>query len=187
MAITTLDPTTALVIVDLQQGIISYPTAHPTEGVVENAATLADVFRRHGLPVVLVNVDGVAPGRTEATRNRAPLPPNWTEFAPVLNRQPQDTVITKRTWCAFTGTGLDAHLKALGVTQVVLTGIATSVGVESTARTAYALGYNVTLATDAMTDLVREAHDNSIARIFPKLGETGTTQAIIDGLERRKA
>jgi len=75
-------------------------------------------------------------------------------------------------------------LKALGVTQVVIAGVSTSVGAESTAREAYALGFNVTLATDAMTDMNADAHHNSVTRIFPKLGETGTTQEIIDLLKK---
>jgi nicotinamidase-related amidase len=95
--------------------------------------------------------------------------------------------VTKQTWGAFTGTDLAAHLKALGVTQVVFAGVATSIGVESTARHAYELGFNVTLAVDAMTDLNSEAHSNSITRIFPRLGETGTTQEIIHLLNERNA
>jgi nicotinamidase-related amidase len=80
---------------------------------------------------------------------------------------------------------LEQHLKALSVTQVVLAGVATSVGVESTARQAHELGLNVTLVTDAMTDINSDAHFNSITRIFPKLGETGTTQEIMALLEGR--
>ena len=110
-----------------------------------------------------------------------------SELVPELDQQPGDHVVTKKTWGAFTGTGLDAHLKAAGVTQIVLTGIATSIGVESTARQAHELGYNVTLAVDAMTDLNADAHANSIERLFPRLGETGTTQDIVALLDRRVA
>ena len=94
--------------------------------------------------------------------------------------------MTKRTWGAFTNTDLEAHLKSRGVTQVVIAGVATSIGVESTARHARELGFNVTLATDAMTDLNADAHNNSITRIFPRLGETGTTQEIIGLLDKGK-
>ena len=93
--------------------------------------------------------------------------------------------MTKRTWGAFTNADLQQHLKKLGVTQVVIAGVATSIGVESTARQAYELGFNVTLAVDAMTDMSPEAHLNSITRIFPRLGETGTAGEIIDLLEKR--
>ena len=92
--------------------------------------------------------------------------------------------MTKHTPGAFTNTGLEAHLRALGVTQVVIVGVATSNGVEITARQAYELGFNVAFATDAMTDLHAEAHDYSITRIFPRIGETGTTREIIDLLEK---
>jgi nicotinamidase-related amidase len=179
MPVTTLDPKTALIVIDLQKGIVSLPTAHPTELVVQRAAALAEAFRRRGLPVVLVNVAGVASGRAEQARGMGQLPPDWTDLVPALNRQPQDHVVTKRTWGAFTGTDLEQHLKALGVTQIVLAGVATSIGVESTARHAHELGFNITLATDAMTDLNPDAHLNSVTRIFPRLGETGTTEEIL--------
>ena len=185
MAATTLDPKTALIVIDLQKGIVGMPTAHPAGEIVVRSARLADAFRRHGLPVVLVNVAGVAPGRTEQARPAGAFPDGWTELVAELNPQPQDHRVTKRTWGAFTDTGLLDLLRREGVTQVVIAGIATSLGVESTARQAHELGFNVTLATDAMTDLRPEAHENSVQLIFPRLGETATTDAIlalIDGL-----
>ena len=93
--------------------------------------------------------------------------------------------MTKKTAGAFARTDLDARLAAWGITQVVIVGIATSMGVESTARQAHALGFNVTLATDAMTHLDADAHANRLARIFPRLAETGTTRAILDLLAGR--
>ncbi|MEI9803213.1 MAG: isochorismatase family protein [Pseudolabrys sp.] len=187
MPLTTLDQKTALIVVDLQKGIVGYPTVHPAGEVVKRAAALAAAFRSRGLPVVLVNVDGVAPGRTEQARRLGPLPADWTEFVAELNRQPDDHVVTKRTWGAFMNTDLDAYLKKLGVTQVVISGISTSSGVESTARQAYEHGFNVTLAIDAMTDLNPDTHINSVTRIFPKLGETGTAQEIVDLIKTRSS
>jgi nicotinamidase-related amidase len=180
MPVTTLDPKTALIVIDLQKGILSYPTVHPIGEVVKHAAALAEAFRRQQLPVVLVNVTGGVPGRTEHTRNLGTLPPDFADFLPELNQHPQDHAVTKRTWGAFTNTGLDQHLRELGVTQVVIAGVATSVGVESTARHAHENGFHVTLAVDAMTDTSPDTHTNSISRIFPRLGETGTTREIID-------
>ena len=136
------------------------------------------------MPVVLVNVAGGAPGRTEQPRGHREFPAGWTDLIPELNRQPQDHVVTKHTPGAFTSTDLKAHLKSLGVTQVVIVGIATSNGVEVTARQAYELGFNVTLATDAMTDLRPDAHAWSVTRVFPRIGETGTTRDIIDLLDK---
>jgi len=184
MALTTLDTKTALILIDLQNGIVSLPTAHSTADVIKHAGALAEAFRSHHLPVVLVNVAGGAPGRTEQPRRNGDFPAGWTDIIPELNQKPQDHTVTKRTWGAFTNTDLEQHLKALGVTQVVIAGVSTSVGAESTAREAYALGFNVTLATDAMTDMNADAHHNSVTRIFPKLGETGTTQEIIDLLKK---
>ena len=179
MALTTLDPKTALILIDLQKGIVGMQTAHPAADIVRNARALADAFRAHGLPVVLVNVSAGAPGRAEQSRSLADRPADWTELVPELNQQPSDITVTKRSWGAFTTTDLDARLRKLGVTQVVIGGIATTAGVESTARSAHELGYNVTLAIDAMTDMNADAHTNSVTRIFPRLGETGTTAAII--------
>ena len=181
MPVTTLDPLTALILVDLQKGIVSRPSAQPIGEVVGRSAELAAAFRHRRLPVVLVNVAGGAPGRNEQTRTPAggQRPADWTDFAPELDQHPDDHVVTKWTWGAFTNTGLGEHLKSLGVTQVVVAGIATSIGVESTARQAHELGLNVTLAVDAMLDPSPDAHANSVGRIFPRLGETGTTEAII--------
>ncbi len=178
MTVTALDPKTALILVDLQKGIVSLPVAGVGD-VVKHAASLADAFRSHGLPVVLVNVAGGAPGRAEQSRKLGDLPAGWTDFVPELNRQPHDHTVTKHTWGAFVNTGLEDHLKSSGVTQVVIAGVSTSIGVESTARQAYELGFNVTLATDAMADMNPEAHLNSTTRIFPRLGETGTTAEIV--------
>jgi nicotinamidase-related amidase len=171
MALTTLDKKLALIVIDLQKGIVSLPTAHPTDAVVKNAALLAEAFRQRGLPVVLVNVDGGAPGRSQQSPSIRDFPPGWTELVPELNQQPGDHTVTKRTWGAFTNTDLDAYLKQLGVTQVVIVGVSTSAGVESTARHAHENGFNVTLAIDAMTDTNIDAHTNSINRIFISLLE----------------
>ncbi len=187
MPLTTLDPNTALVVIDLQKGIVALPAVHPIADVVSRSRALADAFRARGLPVVLVNVAGVAPGRTEQPRHAGPFPDGWTDLVPELAPQPGDITVTKYTWGAFPSTDLERQLKARGVTQVVVTGVATGTGVEATARQAYEAGFNVTLAIDAMTDLRSEAHDYSIANVFPRLGETGTTQQIIDLLDRRGA
>jgi nicotinamidase-related amidase len=188
MALTILDTDTALLVVDLQKGIVSSSLVHPIADVVERARALIDAFRRHSLPVVLINVAGGAPGRTEQPRpNLGTLPEGWTDFIPELDRQPTDIVVTKRTWGAFASTDLEQRLRAIGVTQVVVLGVATGTGVEATARQAYEQGFNVTLAIDAMTDRRPEAHDYAISNVFPRLGETGTCQEIIDLLQTRSA
>lgn len=187
MALTTLDPKTALIVVDLQKGIVSLPPADVAAGVVRHTRALLDAFRARDLPVVLVNVDRGAPGRTERAFSVKDMPPDWTDLIPELNRQPGDIIVTKHSWGAFTTTDLQQQLKARGVTQVVITGVATGTGVEATARQAYEAGFNVTLAVDAMTDMRAEAHDYGIVNVFPRLGETGTTQDIINLLDKRSA
>lgn len=180
MALTMLDPNTALIVVDLQKGILAGPLPAPVAAAVERSRALAEAFRARGLPVVLVNAAGMAPGRTEQPRRMPPaVPEGFTDFVPELGQQPGDIVVTKFTWGAFATTDLEARLKGLGVTQVVVTGVATSAGVEATARQAYEAGFNVTLATDAMFDPRAEAHAYSIANVFPRLGETGTADEIV--------
>ncbi len=185
MAVTTIDPRPGLVVIDLQKGIVSARTDIPVTAVVKQATHLATEFRRHGLPVVLVNVTGRAPGRTEARRSGSStaLPSGWADLIDELDVQPTDHLITKRRRSAFHDTGLDTLLRDLGVTQIVLAGISTSAGVESTARSASDYGYHVVLATDAMGDPDAEAHRHSIERVFPKLGETATTAEVIDMVE----
>ena len=137
---------------------------------------------------MLVNVSGRAPGRTEqGPRASQTFAEGLADLLPQLDRQPSDMAITKRSWGAFATTDLERRLKERGVTQVVVTGVATSVGVEATARQAYEQGFNVTLALDAMTDMREEAQEYSIRNVFPRLGETGSTQEIILLLERRSS
>ncbi len=186
MPLTTLDPNTALIVIDLQQGIAGGNFLHPIHEIINRTCTLIDLFRSKKLPIVLVNVAGRAPGRTEqGPRSSISFSDGWTRLLPQLNQQPGDITVTKHSWGAFATTDLEAQLKARSVTQVVVTGIATSGGVEATARQAYEQGFNVTLALDAMTDTREAAHQYSIANVFPRLGETGSTQEIISLLEKR--
>ena len=187
MPLTQLDKTPALAVIDLQKGIVGIPTAHPADQIVSRAAELAAAFRAQQLPVVLVHVTGGALGRTQTPMPKGPRPADWAELAPQLNCQPGDHVVTKQRWGAFTGTDLDAYLRQRGVTQIVLAGISTSIGVESTARSAYELGYNVVLATDAMTDRDADSHRHSVEKIFPRLGELASTEEVVRMLGTRGA
>jgi nicotinamidase-related amidase len=158
---------------------------------VTRAAALAKAFREHDLPVMLINVTGRAPGRTDAGGHGSAfhdsagtLPAGWADIVDELEWQPGDHLITKRRRSAFHDTGLDTLLRDLGVTQVVLAGVSTSAGVESTARSAHDHGYHVVLATDAMADPDPGSHRHSIERVFPKLGETATSAEITEFLDR---
>ncbi|MGA7063187.1 MAG: isochorismatase family cysteine hydrolase [Candidatus Acidiferrales bacterium] len=130
MPLTKLDTNAVLIVIDLQKGVVGMPVAHPIGEIVGRAAQLALAFRERGLPLVLVNVTGVAPGRTDAGKfNLASFPPDWTELVPELQQQPGDHVVSKQRVGAFIGTGLDNYLRKRGVTQIFLTGVATSAGV----------------------------------------------------------
>ncbi len=187
MPVTTLDERTALVLIDLQRGIVAGPAVpHSAADVVARAAALADAFRAQGAPVVLVRItaaadgSGTSPGRTEHPRGAGAPPEGWDVIVDALAGHPEDIVVTKRNWGAFYGTDLDLHLRRRRITQIVLAGLVTSVGVDTTARAAHERGYHVTLATDAMSDRDERSHRHSVERIFPRLGETGTTAQILE-------
>jgi nicotinamidase-related amidase len=185
MPSTELDRTTALVLIDLQKGIV---TRVPSASVLANAASLAAAFRAAKLPVILVNVDfsrdraDMLQLRSDASAPIGEVPPDFGELAGELDAQPGDLRITKRQWGAFYGTDLDLQLRRRRVEGIVLGGIATSIGVESTARAAMEHGYNVTFAVDAMADMKDVAHAHSVEHIFPRIGQVRTTQEILAAL-----
>jgi len=180
MPLSKLDTIAALIVIDLQKGIVGFPTVHPASEVIARSAQLARAFRERGLPVILVNVTGAAPGRADiGPRNLSSLPPNWTELVPELEQHPDDYLVTKQRVGAFIGTSLDETLRKRGVTQVFVTGIATSFGVESTARSAYDYGYNVVTVVDAVTDRDADAHRHCVEKIFPRISETDTTDSVL--------
>jgi nicotinamidase-related amidase len=193
MTVTAIDPRTALVVIDLQKGITAYPTVHPTRDVIANTARLAEAFRAAKLPVVLVNVAFSADGadapitRAEMPRRLPPMTPEFSELVPELAPKPGDILVTKRQPNAFYGTDLDLQLRRRHVTGIVLTGISTSAGVDGTARAAQERAYNVTFASDAITDMDAATHEHVMTKMFPRLGEVGTTEAILALLRQRGA
>lgn len=185
MPISTIDSKPALVVVDLQKGLLGRPTVHPMEDVVANSAKLAAAFREREFPVVLVTATGGAPGRTEGpARGLTDLPDDFADLLPELDTQPGDVLVQKQTWGAFTGTSLHETLQGFGVTQILVTGIATQFGVESTARSAHEHGYHVVFVTDAMTTMDLASHEHAVQHIFPRIGETGTTGDVLTLLSK---
>jgi Amidases related to nicotinamidase len=182
MALTQLDSVAALVVIDLQKGIVAFPTAQPVGGVINRSVQLAHAFRGRGLPVVLVNVVSRAPGRTQAGFPKREFPPDWSDLVPELGQHSEDYRVTKHHIGAFIGTSLDEFLRSRGVTQVFMAGVATSVGVEMTGRCAYDCGYNVVYVEDAMTDMSAEAHLHSVEKVFPRFGEVDTTENVLKAL-----
>jgi nicotinamidase-related amidase len=187
-----LDPRrTAVVVIDLQKGIAGMPggAPHAKTVVIANAARLLSAARAAGAQPVLVHVGGSPDGAdrvhtpTDQSWSRpGSLPPDWSELIPELDRQPSDIVILKRQWGAFYGTDLDLQLRRRSLTTIILCGIATEFGVESTARDAYERGYELIFAEDAMTGQSAESHANSTTRIFPRLGRVRSTEEILAAL-----
>jgi len=186
------DPATvALVLIDLQQGIVPLPILAPYSGqaIVQRAAELAAAFRAVGSPVIYVRVDMGAilalpvdgPMRDPAA---PPPPPSASELAPDCGYQVGDGLVTKRQWGAFHGTDLDQLLRRQGIRTVVLGGIATNFGVESTARSATDLGYGVVFVEDAMTTVSSELHAFAVQQLFPLMGRVRSAAEVAAGLRR---
>jgi nicotinamidase-related amidase len=186
-----LDPaTTALVLIDLQQGILPYAKA-PYDGaaVMANAVPLAAAFHARKSPVVRVKVGFSADGgdmlkATVDAPNPAGAPPsNWLDDPADLPTLPGDLSILKRQWGAFHGTELDLQLRRRGIRTIVLAGIATAVGVESTARFAWELGYDIVFAEDATSGPDAQMHANSFGKVFPRLGRVRTTAQVLAAID----
>jgi nicotinamidase-related amidase len=178
---------TALVAIDLQNLIVSRPT-QPRESrvVVENTAQLANALRAKGGFIVWVRVatspdgkDRLHPACDEPWAPPRELPPDAWDLASNLPINRTDHIITKRQWGAFYGTDLDLQLRRRGLRTIVLTGIATCFGVESTARAAFELGYEQIFAEDAMASLTAEQHQRVVTQIFPRMGLVRSTAAIL--------
>jgi nicotinamidase-related amidase len=184
--------TTALVVVDLQRGIVARPAApHAASDVVTRCAALARAFRERGGLVVLVRVafdaqlrDRLAPP-ADAPMPAAPLPADWSELVPEMAAGPDDVVVTKRQWGAFYGTDLDLQLRRRRIRTLVLCGIATNFGVESTARDGWERAYHLVFVEDAMSSVNAEMHRFSIESIFPRLGRVRSSAEVTEALGER--
>ena len=192
--LTALDPQTALVLIDLQKGIVTGEKAHPTEIIIHQATRLKEAFRRAKLLVIVVHVEPIGAPASVVRSEKGNFPKDangqkqalekmqsngFFDIVDPIKPDSDDIQITKETWNAFYNTPLHDELQKRRITGIVLAGISTSVGVEGTARSANERGYNITFATDAMTDTIAAAHDNSITYIFPRIGELATTDAIL--------
>jgi len=173
---------TALVLIDLQQGIVRMSNGQEVAG---NSAKLVRLFREKGGFIAFVKVgfhdgkDSLKPATDNPPQAGGARPADWAVFASELEVGDGDYIVTKRQWGAFFGTDLDLQLRRRGIDTIVLGGIATNIGVETTAREAFQLGYNQVFATDAMKALSQEEHDASLKYIFPKIGKLRTTAEIL--------
>ena len=190
-----LDPrSTALVLIDLQQGIVSRSVApHASADVVGRAAELARVCRRHGALVVFVRVaferelrDRLAPP-ADAPVPAGTLAPDFADLVPELAVGPGDVVVTKRQWGAFYGTDLDLQLRRRGIRTLLLGGISTNFGVESTARDAYERAFHLVFIEDCMASFSAESHRFPVEHIFPRIGRVRATVDILAALAASRA
>ena len=181
---------TALVVIDLQRGTAAMPAApHPASDVVAHAAAIAHALRAAGGTVVLVRVTPSPDGR-DALRpltdmpawHPGPRPPDWAEIVPELGPEPGDLVITKRQWGAFYGTELDLQLRRRGIDTILLAGISTNVGVESTARDAFERGYEQVFVEDAMTARSPDDHAHALRTVFARIGRVRSTAEVLAAL-----
>jgi len=188
LAMIELDPaSTALVLIDLQKGILANALTPITGAeLLERGRALAERFRHAGATVVLVRVGFAADG-ADMLRQRVDQPPaipkngfpeGWEEWPPGL-MQAGDVLIRKRQWGAFYGTELDLQLRRRAIRTIVLGGVSTQIGVESTARQAYEHGYELLIVTDATTSSVAEGHEMSMKHILPRLGRLIQSDAIM--------
>lgn len=180
---------TALVVIDLQEGILPFAGGpHSAQDVVARSAKLADKFRANGSPVVLVRV-GWSEDFAEALKQpidaqlpAQALPDNWWTYPATLGKQESDLEVTKRQWGAFYGTDLELQLRRRGIDTIVLCGISTNIGVESTARNAWELGFALVIAENACSAASREQHEGSMTNIFPRIARVRSTEEIIAAL-----
>ncbi len=185
-----LDPKqTALVLIDLQKGILERETApHMASEVLARSARLAEGFRATGGLVVLVNVSYSSDGGDllnqpiDAPSLASVRKPGWDKISADLGRDPRDIMITKRQWGAFYGTPLDLQLRRRGITTIVIGGIATNFGVESTARDAFEHGYALVFVEDAMSGLSEGAHAFAISTVFPRIGRVRSTDQVLSAI-----
>ena len=188
-----LEPSsTALVVIDLQRGIVAAPAApHSSADVVSRAASLVQAMRARGGTVVLVHVTP-SPDARDALRpvTDAPVgaggwspPPDWSDFVPGLEPKVTDIVITKRQWGAFYGTELDLQLRRRGVDTIVLCGISTTMGVETTARDAFERGYQQVFVEDAMAAREADEHRHTVNSLFPRIGRVRSTDEVLAALK----
>lgn len=179
----------ALVLIDLQHAVVAIPLQpRSAQSVVQTCHRMAAAFREKGGQIIYVRVDlanmqPLAVDRSRVDPDAPPPPPVASEIIPDAGFQQGDLLVTKRHWGAFGPTGLEHTIKERGIDTIVLGGIATNFGVESTARQAVAHGFHVVVAEDACSSLDAAAHQFAIGTIFPLMARVRTSQEIIDALD----
>jgi nicotinamidase-related amidase len=181
------DAKTALVLIDLQRGIVGRDVApNSASDVVARAARLVQAFRAAQLPIAFVRVSPTPETSLKPLLdNPSPLPaiqPGWDELVPELGVRADDVVVTKKNWGAFYGTDLDLQLRRREVARIAICGIATNIGVESTARDAFERNYKLLFVEDAMASMSAQDHEHSCRAILPRMGIIRSTQEVVEAL-----
>ncbi|HEV8445230.1 MAG TPA: hydrolase [Gemmatimonadaceae bacterium] len=179
---------TALVVIDLQAGILARHVApHAGADVLDRSAKMCAHFRAAGAQLVLVRVSFAADGSDALSQPCDELvararPDGWDVLSPALGAGERDIHITKHQWGAFYGTELDLQLRRRGITTLVMCGISTNFGVESTARDGWERGYSIVFAEDAMASFDAAAHAFAVKNIFVRIGRVRSTDEILAAL-----
>jgi len=184
-----LDPaTTALVLIDIQNGTLAMPLApHDRQALVAKAAALGNTFAAANAPIIKVRIAFSPDGGDRLAQlvdqpmilPEGGFPPDWSKFAEEIDALPDVLTLTKRNWSAFYGTELDLQLRRRKIDTIVLGGIATNFGVESTARDAWQHGYAVIVAEDACTSLGEELHRTAITGTLPRVSRVRASSEIM--------
>ncbi|WP_322081264.1 cysteine hydrolase [Burkholderia sp. BCC1972] len=187
MAITKIDPNSALIAVDLQKGILAMAAPADVERIIANTTELANTFHELGLPVVWVRALGLPNGRVESSPPVGEPRPDFAELHDDLPFKEGDLDIAKRATNAFLSQDLHALLQARGITNVIVIGIALGIGVESTVRAGFDSGYSMTVASDATTDPMPGRAEAVLKFTLPMFSESGTTAEILKALRNAHA
>lgn len=179
---------TALVVIDLQEGILPFAGGpYTADAVVAQAARLANKCRQQGSLVVMVRAGWMQYAEAlkqpvDAQAPAHPLPDNWWVFPQALGKQDSDLTVIKHQWGAFYGTDLELQLRRRGIDTIILCGISTNIGVESTARNAWEMGFNLVIAEDACSAASTDQHQGSMTHIFPRIARVRRTEEILNAL-----
>jgi nicotinamidase-related amidase len=179
----TLEQPTALLVVDIQSGTLSNAQAVSAEIMVKNARLLVDAFHAAARPVIFALSTGTPAVQTAANSGGRRFPDEFAILDPRLGRRDEDIVVKRSAWSAFAQTGLKQSLDTLGVTELVIVGLATTYGIESTVREAADSGIHAVVPIDAISGPIADHHEAALAERFPLLARPCTTADVLAALD----
>lgn len=141
-----MNKNTALLVIDVQVGIVEGFHAYRGSEVIEQINSLLAKARAAKMPIIYVQHDGEAGHPLEVGSE------GW-QIHPEIKPHPEDLIIRKRASDSFFETTLRRDLEARGIKHLIVTGCMTEYCVDTTARRAVSMGYDVTLVSDAHTTI----------------------------------